>query len=134
MAGEVRPQWTPRTSAGRAKLHVDDVNWEHAERLRQLREHREKYKAEFRNHIQLTNTYEAAVKREERLEALQSARQAVKQQTVEQGRQTKAEGEQLRELARQQRQNWEEYGKYLTRYHTNAGARAAPSGGIWQGR
>lgn len=125
MAGEVRPQWTPRTSAGRAKLHVDDVNWEHAERLRQLREHREKYKAEFRNHIQLTNTYEAAVKREERLEALQSARQAVKQQTVEQGRQTKAEGEQLRELARQQRQNWEEYGKYLTRYHTNAGARAA---------
>ena len=46
MAGEVRPQWTARTSAGRAKLRIDDANWDQAELHRQHREEREKYTAE----------------------------------------------------------------------------------------
>jgi hypothetical protein len=125
MAGEYRPQWTPRTTAGRAKLRVDDNNWEYAERHRQQREERENYTAEFRNHVQLTNSYEAAVKREERLSALQHSREATSQQIVEQGKQIKSESEQLRAVARQQRQQWEDYGRFLTGFHTNVGARRA---------
>ena len=39
----VRPQWTPRTSAGRAKLMTESNNWERAELERQLQRNRSRH-------------------------------------------------------------------------------------------
>ena len=123
--GDVRPQWTQRTTAGRAKLHVDDCNWELAERHRQLRSERERYRGEWRSHVALKNKYDTAVKREQTLTHLQRVKEASRAEVEEKGQQRKAESTQLRRMHSDQRTQWEEYGRYLQGTFTNDGARRA---------
>lgn len=124
LTGAVRPQWTERTTAGRAKLAVDANNWQWAERSRQLRNEREDYCGQVRNHVKMKNAYEASAARTERLQALQDVRSQVRFSIENKGLRGKQEVDQMRERQLHQRQQWELYGRQLHAVHNNEGARA----------
>lgn len=119
----MRPQWTARTVAGRAKLAVDGDNWEWAERTRKLRTQREAYCGQWQHHVRAKNSYEAALARQERLSSLRSVRDEHRQGIDERGKVGKGESELIRQKHHLQRRQWEAYGKDLHHVHNNAAAR-----------
>ena len=121
--GEVRPQWTTRTTAGRAKLAVDTDNWLWAERTRKLRNQREAYRGQWQHHVRAKNAYEASAAREDRLSSLRSVRDDQVKSVDVRGKVGKREADLLRQKHHEQRQQWEAYGKDLHHVHNNDGAR-----------
>jgi hypothetical protein len=119
----VRPQWTECTAAGRAKLSVDGTNWQWAEQTRRLRQERERYTGEWRRHRLMKNAYEAAIAREEQLDAVNSVRSAVQEHIKQRGHEGKVEADHLRRQHAQLRAQWEEHGRALHSVHNNQRAR-----------
>jgi len=111
---DVRPQWTPWTTAGRAKLMVDSDNWDWADSARELRGHRERYVAELHTHVELEKAYKAAVQRDECKEALLETREMLRQQQLGVARVARAESDALRRQATAARENWKQRGKHIT--------------------
>ena len=121
--GDVRPQWTPHTTAGRAKLHVDGENWEWAERARRLRVDRERYRHHWTQQLSQRNSYEAAARREDNLRAIAHMKAQHKQALDRKGIAGKRESDDMRRRAREQKEAWEHYGRLLHTVHNNDGCR-----------
>jgi len=114
-----RPQWTPRTSAGRAKLIAVSENWEWADETRRIRNRRERYKIETEKHKEMCNFHEATLAREQRSAALQDARDMTRQAAEEHGRARKAESMELRRRRSQFEMNYIEDARNLHYVHNN---------------
>ena len=115
----VRPQWTPRTSAGRAKLMTESQNWEQAESVRQLKKSHEQAVSERLRMNKLSNADEAAIKREATRQALDSSRESYRQLVDELGREGKQRAEMNRRLHAEARTAWQEQGNALPRAQEN---------------
>ena len=120
---DVRPRFTPRTSAGRAKLSIDAGNFEQAELTRQLRAQREQYRVDFKHYVQETNAYNASHARSRQLLALQEVRDQTAVEAERAARELRREANELRRQHAEQRREWEEYGRSLKHVHNNHGAR-----------
>lgn len=113
MLGEVRPQWTPATSAGRARLRVDDANWQLAESARVERSEAEMFLGDLRQRHRASNAQQAAMARRERLEVLHHVRATSRTLIDDKAARAKAETrEQLRQL-QAARAEWEQHGRTL---------------------
>jgi hypothetical protein len=111
----VRPQWTPRTAAGRAKLMTESDNWEKAEPERQLQKNRDRQIAEQREERrQMT-----AALHDERICALHESKELHRRVVENVGRLAKKESEAYRRRHEFARKAWANQGRQLPRAQDN---------------
>ena len=115
----VRPQWTPRTSAGRAKLMTESYKWEQAETVRELKKSHQQAVSERSQMRKMSNADEAALRREATRQALDSSRECYHQMVEEIGREGKESAETNRRLHAEARRAWQDRGHALPRAQQN---------------
>lgn len=115
----VRPQWTPRTSAGRAKLMTESDNWEAAESAREEKKARELVMADRLRLRKLSNTDEATLRKGATRNALDSSREEYRKFIEELGREGKRQAEDIRRQHAEARQAWQARGSALPRAQEN---------------
>ena len=117
---DVRPQWTPRTSAGRAKLMTESKKWERAEDERQRKAHHEHLKYQRSQHGFQSKSDRVFIAREDKLNALQDSREAHCKAIHAVGRVVKARAEELRQQHIQGQQAWQARGRALHSVNNNS--------------
>ncbi len=121
----IRDVPTGRTVAGRARLGVQDDNWKHAARERQMRDAREHLGAARVQREVATNVHGAAAQRATTKVALLATRSQQRREVARAGHEVKRQAEECRVETAAQRAEWAEYGRQLTHAFDNRGARAS---------
>lgn len=99
----VRPQWTPRTSAGRAKLMAESANWEAAQHERELQRARDRQIDE----TTLRQRQVAAARAEQTKQALQHSREQHAGAIARAARKSKEDSDAWRQRSTTLRESWQ---------------------------